>query len=180
MTAHDFTLELFCRVDNAMPTAKKHPLAALYPSEVVTLGLLQALRAQGQRAFYNWIKKELHPLFPRLPDRTTLFEQLRQQSFWTKQFLARPTLFGVCDSYGIELVHPKREGRSHRQIGKKGKSNHRWIIGAKLCIVCNSQGQVVDWQCDTANVYDATFHPLIEQFKEEMVVFQKCVCDELR
>jgi hypothetical protein len=27
-----------------------------------------------------------------------------------------------CDTYGIELIHPRREGRSPQQIGRKGKS----------------------------------------------------------
>ena len=72
MTALDFTIELFCRVDNMMPTVSKHPLSCLYPSEVVTLGLLHALRGEGCRAFYRWLRKELKPLFPRLPERTRL------------------------------------------------------------------------------------------------------------
>ena len=35
-------------------------------------------------------------------------------------FLAEPSLIGVADNYGIELLHPRREGRSPKQIGKKG------------------------------------------------------------
>ena len=62
MTTHDFIIELFCRVDDAMPELSKHPLAALHPSEVITLGLLQALRAQGSRAFYRWAQRDLKPL----------------------------------------------------------------------------------------------------------------------
>lgn len=169
MTAQDFTLELFCRVDDAMPSARKHPLAALHPSEIVTLGLLQALRGQGPRAFYRWLKNELHPLFPHLPERTRLFRLLEQQAVQTQQFLAQPTFFGVCDSYGIELLHPKRHGRSDQQIARKGLSNQRWITGAKLCLLLNAKGQVVNWDCAGANVYDATFHPLIRQF-EPMIV----------
>jgi len=41
---------------------------------------------------------------------------------------------GVC---GIELIHPMREGRSPQQIGRKGLSNHRWMVGGKLCLVLN-------------------------------------------
>jgi hypothetical protein len=37
----------------------------------------------------------------------------------------------------IELIHPMREGRSLAQIGKKGQSNHRWIVGGKLCFILN-------------------------------------------
>ncbi len=173
MTAQDFTVELFCRIDDAMAELKKHPLSSLHPSEVVTIGLLHALRGEGNRAFYRWLVRELQPLFPRLPERTRLFRLLTQSAPCTQRFLAQPTVFGVCDSFGIELLHPKREGRSAKQIGKKGKSNWRWIIGAKLGLLCNGQGQVVDWQCDTANVYDAAFHPLLEKVHEQMIV----LCD---
>lgn len=170
MTTQDFITELFCRVDDAMPNTTKHPLAVLHPSEVVTLGLLQALRGQGNRAFYRWAQRDLKPLFPRLPERTRLFRLLADQAPLTLRFLAQPSFFGVCDSYGIELVHPKREGRSLQQIGRKGLSNQRWIIGAKLCLLLNAQGQVVGWQCHSANVYDAAFHPLIAHFQEQMIV----------
>lgn len=173
MTAFDFTIELFCRVDEVMQGTRKHPLSSLHPSEVVTIGLLHALRGEGCRAFYRWLNKELKPLFPRLPERTRLFRLLNTQAAHTSSFLAQPSFFGVCDSFGIELIHPKREGRSSKQIGKKGKSNHRWIIGAKLGLLCNGTGQVVSWQCDTANVYDAAFHPLLEGVQEKMIV----LCD---
>jgi hypothetical protein len=43
-------------------------------------------------------------------------------------------------------------------------------VGGKLCLVINQFGLVVNWDCDTANVYDAAFQPLIEQFKEEMII----------
>ena len=46
-------------------------------------------------------------------------------------------MLGVADTYGIELIHPMREGRSQAQIGKKGQSNHRWIVGGKLCFILN-------------------------------------------
>ena len=84
--------------------------------------------------------------------------------------LADPTILGVADTYGIELLHPVREGRSEQQIGKKGKSNHRWIVGGKLAFVLNQWGLVVAWACDTANVHDSTFQYLIQQFVDTMVV----------
>ncbi|MBW3622223.1 MAG: hypothetical protein KY468_02305 [Armatimonadetes bacterium] len=34
----------------------------------------------------------------------------------------------------------------------------------------DQRGEIVDWACDTTNVYDATFHPLIEQFDVRMLV----------
>jgi len=64
---------------------------------------------------------------------------------------------GLIDTYGIELIHPRREGRSEKQIGKKGLSNKRWIVGGKLCFVLNPIGLIVDWDVSTAtNVYDGS------------------------
>ncbi|MDH7488099.1 MAG: transposase, partial [Anaerolineae bacterium] len=125
MTTEDFIITLFCRVDDVMSDVPKHSQAHLYPSEVVTLGLLFALKGVGNRAFYRWIKRDWLHLFPSLPDRTRLFRLFKKYWYWTNLFLAQPTILGVADSYGIELLHPAREGRSKKQIAKKGKSNYR-------------------------------------------------------
>jgi hypothetical protein len=170
MTTEDFITELFYRVDEAMHGVVKHSQASLYPSEVVTLGILFALKGVGNRAFYRWLCRDGRGLFPHLPERTRLFRLFAAHQDWTKRFLAEPSLLGVADTYGIELLHPMREGRSPNQIGKKGKSNHRWIVGGKLAFVLNHLGLVAAWGCDTANVYDATFQPLVAQFVDEMVV----------
>ena len=77
----------------------------------------------------------------------------------------------MIDTYGIELIHPAREGRSDKQIGRKGKSNHRWIVGAKICALINQHGQVVGWDCDGANVHDTHFQPLVAAYAEQTVVF---------
>jgi hypothetical protein len=170
MSTLDFITELYCRVDEAMIGVPKHSQSKLYPSEIVTLGILFSLKGVGDRAFYRWLKRDHLALFPNLPERTRLFRLFEVHHAWTDRFLAEPTLLGVADTYGIELLHPMREGRSPKQIGKKGKSNHRWIIGGKLGFVLNQFGLIVDWGCDTANVHDSTFQPLVAQFREEMIV----------
>jgi len=170
MSTEDFITELFCRIDDAMPGVRKHSQANLYPSELVTLGFLFAIKGVGERAFYRWLKGNYRHLFPHLPDRTRLFRAFKVHQDWTDHFLADPTILGVADTYGIELIHPMREGRSEKQIGKKGKSNHRWMVGGKLGFVLNKFGLVAAWDCATANVYDATFQPLIAQFEDEMIV----------
>lgn len=170
MPTVDFITELFCRVDDAMKDVTKHSQACLYPSEVVTLGLLFALKGVGNRAFYRWLTRDYASLFTRLPDRARLFRLLATHQDWTDRFLAEPTVLGVADTYGIELIHPRREGRSPCQIGKKGISNQRWIVGGKLALVLNQWGLVAAWDCDTANVYIAIFHPLVVQFEGRMIV----------
>lgn len=172
MTTVDFITELFCRVDDQLRDVPKHSQASLYPSEVVTLALLFALKGVGNRAFYRWLTRDYLPLFPRLPERTRLFRLFNTHRRWTTRFMAQPTLIGLLDTYGIELLHPRREGRSAQQIGKKGLSNKRWIVGGKLCCVLNHLGLVVDWAVDTANVYDgAAFQAVVERQGEHMVLF---------
>ena len=144
MSTVDFITTLFYEVDEQMRAIPKHPEARLWPSEVVTLGLLHALKGGGNRAFYRWLTRDYRPLFPQLPERTRLFRLLKTHQDWTQIFLAAPTVLGVIDTYGIELIHPMREGRSPQQIGRKGLSNHRWIVGGKLCLLfvtdCNGNG----------------------------------------
>lgn len=170
MTTEDFISELFYRVDEAMTAVPKHPLSHLWPSEIVTMGLLFALKGVGNRAFYRWVSRDWRKLFPALPERTRLFRLLAIHRSWTDEFLATPSVLGVVDSYGIELLHPMREGRSRQQIGRKGKSNHRWIVGGKLCLLLNQWGLVVGWDCAGANAPDTAFHPLIAIYEEEMIV----------
>ena len=170
MTTLDFITALFYEVDEQMRTIPKHPHAHLWPSEVVTLGLLHALKGVGNRAFYRWLTRDYRALFPRVPERTRLFRLFSTHQAWTAAFLADPTVLGVIDTYGIELIHPIREGRSSQQIGRKGLSNHRWIVGGKLCLLLNQWGLVVAWECATANVADNTFQGLIRQFEERMII----------
>jgi hypothetical protein len=148
----------------------KHPQAYLWPSELVTIGLLFALKGGYFRAFYRWLARDFGMLFGQLPERTRLQRLLQIHQDWCECFLADPTFFTVIDSYGIELIHPIREGRSPRQIGKKGKSNWRWIVGMKLCWLINDDGLVVSWAWDTANVPDKTFLPLVEALEGQTIV----------
>lgn len=170
MTTPAFIIALFYAVDQEMLDLPKRPDAKLYPSEVVTLALLFALKGGGMRAFYRWLTRDYLMLFPLVPERTRLARLFKTHTAWTTRFLAAPTVLGVADTYGIELIHPMREGRSPTQIGKKGKSNHRWIVGGKLCFVLKQWGLICAWDCAPANVHDTHFQPLIAQFVDRMIV----------
>lgn len=97
MTHEDFITGLFCRVDDRMKDVPQHSQAALWPSEVVTLGFLFAIKGVGERAFYRWINQNHRPLFPRLPERTRLFRRLQTHWEWTLRFLAKPSLLGIVN-----------------------------------------------------------------------------------
>src|SRR5687767_12528513 len=119
MTTEMIIYHLFYEIDNRMPALPKHPQAKLYPSELVTIGVLYALKGGHFRAFYRWLKRDYDALFAGLPDRTRLLRALNVHQDWCDYFLAEPSFFTVIDSYPIELIFPIREGRSPGQVGGK-------------------------------------------------------------
>jgi hypothetical protein len=169
VTTEDFIISLFCLVDDRMGKMEKRSDAKLYPSELVTIGLLYALKGGFFRVFYRWLKRDFEGLFVALPDRTRIQRALRTHRDWCQRLLADPTFFTIIDTYGIELIHPVREGRNEQQVGKKGKSNRRWIVGIKLCWLVNDRGEVVAWDWNTANIHDQYFRHLAHQFDQQTI-----------
>ena len=111
-------------------------------------------------------------MFPKLPERTRLFRAFDQYRPYAARFLTQPSLMGLIDNFGIELIHPRREGPSPRQIGRKGLSNRRWIVGGELAVLLNHLGLVVNWTCHSANVYDGSaFQALVDEVADWMLVF---------
>jgi hypothetical protein len=98
VTTEDFMLELFLKIDARLGNLPKPPQAGLSPSELVTLGMLFALKGVGERAFYRWLKRDLGHWFPRWPERTRLFRLFTAHQDWTNRFLAEPSLLGVAET----------------------------------------------------------------------------------
>ncbi len=170
MTTEDIIIHIFYLVDEQLPPISKHPQAKLYPSELVTVGILFALKGSHFRAFYRWLKRDYEVLFAGLPERSRLLRLLKTHQAWCERLLAQPSFFTVIDSYPIELIFPIREGRTKQQIGKKGRDKGRWSVGIKLCWLLNDEGKVVAWDWSGMNVYDKHFHSLIEPFEGQTIV----------
>lgn len=119
MTTEDVIIHIFCKVDDQMGTIPKHSQEKLYPGELVTIGILFALKGGYFRAFYRCLKRDYDDLFGGLPHRTRLLRALHVHREWLDRLLADATVFTVIDTYPIELVFPIREGRSAQQLGKK-------------------------------------------------------------
>lgn len=169
MPTEDFIIAVFCEIDDQLGPLPKHPQAKLWPSEVITIGILFALTRGSLRAFARWLRRAYAPLFGPFPPRTRLHRLLLVHQRWCQHFLAHPSLFTVIDTYGIELIHPIREGRSPHQLGKKGRSNWRWIVGMKRCWVINTHGHVVAWARRTANTADQYFLPLVTALADRSI-----------
>jgi len=173
MSTEEIIIRLFCIVDDRVGSVKKRSDAHLHDSEIITIGLLLSLKGGRYRAFYRWLNANYRTLFPKLPDVTRLLRLLNSRAAYTDEFLADPSFFTVADTYGIELIHPRREGRSRDQVGKKGKSNGRWIVGVKLGWLINNEGKIVTWQWDTANVSDREFRDMPLAYNGETIT----LCD---
>jgi hypothetical protein len=172
MTTEDIILHIFCLVDDRLLDLPMHSQAKLYPSELVTIGILFALKGGFFRAFYRWLKRDYGDWFGNgtLPERTRLQRLLKTHQSWCHLLLADPTFFTVIDSYPIELIFPIRQGRSPQQIGQKGRDKGRWSVGIKLCWLLNSFSRVVRWDWATMNVNDKRFNPLVKPLIGETIV----------
>jgi len=170
MTPPDCIIALFYAVDQERVDVPKPPEAKLSPREVVTLALLCALKGGGTRAFSRWLTRDYLPLLPQVPERTRWARLFKTHTAWTARFLAAPTVRGVADSYGIEVVHHMREGRSAAPRGKKGQRHQRWIVGGTWCCILHQWGLRCAWDCATANVHATHFHPLMAQCDGQRIV----------
>ena len=169
MTTVELITALFYEVDEQLRVIPKHPEAHLWPSEVVTLAAPRPQR-RGQPCLLSLIVARLSAIVSSAPRAHPALSSFKTHQDWTRAFLGRPDRTRGHRTYGIELIHPMREGRSPQQIGRKGLSNHRWIVGGKLCLLLNQWGLIVGWACATANVADNAFQWLIRQFEERMIV----------
>jgi hypothetical protein len=170
MTTEDIIIQIFYEVDSSLPPLFKEAHEKLYPSEVITIGILFALKGGYFRAFYRWLKRDWDGLFGGLPERTALQRQLRDQPVHTDKLLAQPSVLNVVDSYPIELIFPIREGRSAQQIGRKGRDKGRWSIGVKLGWALNVVGQGCTWGWTTLNRPDQDFLDWLGEFEEQAVM----------
>jgi hypothetical protein len=62
MTTEDIIIHIFGLVDERLKDAKRVPQTHLYPSEIVTIGVLFALKGGHFRAFYRWLERDFAPL----------------------------------------------------------------------------------------------------------------------
>ncbi len=169
MTTEEIIISIFCVVDDGMHDIPKHPQAKLYPSELVTIGVLFALKGGHFRAFYRWLKRDYDDLFGGLPDRTRLQRGLAAHAQWFDRFLVHPSLLTVMDSYPIELLFPIREGRSPQQVGRKGRDKGRWVIGGRFWVLLDSYGRVVDWYFFPLNHPDKDFNRFAAYWRDQTV-----------
>src|SRR6476659_10038443 len=101
MPTDDIIIRLFLIVDERLGNCKKRADAQLYVSEIVTIGLLFALKGKRFSAFYRWLRANYHQWFPTLPEQSRLSRLLSDYSELADEFLAEPSFFTILDPFGI-------------------------------------------------------------------------------
>jgi hypothetical protein len=99
MTTEDIIIHIFYEVDSSLLRLFKEGHEKLYPSEVITIGILFTLKGGYFRAFYRWLKRDWDSLFGRLLHRTTLQRELRDQHLHPDYLLAQPSVVNVPPSF---------------------------------------------------------------------------------
>ena len=120
MNITDFITELYCNIDDVLPPMVPHSQARLSVSELITIGVLHAIKNVKQRPFCHWLKDNYGHLFPKLPERTRLFRRLETQSCWTGYFLASPlswalptaTELNCAIGCALGVISTRRTGRT--------------------------------------------------------------------
>ena len=97
MTTEDFIITLFCEIDEQLGPLPTHPQATLWPSEIVTIGVLFALKGDPFRAFARWLRRDYDPLFGHFPHRTRLPRLLIAPR-------AGVSAFSLCPRYAPLLI----------------------------------------------------------------------------
>lgn len=154
----DIILTLWYAIETCLGEKNgKHYQAKLSLAETILCGVLFVLLGRSFRRFHRWLGKQ--KIFSSIPERSRLQRLVNQYSFLCKGLLGSKTFYGILDSFGIEIIHPIREGRSKQsqQVSGKGKSNHRWIVGRKVVVTINQNYEIVALSDDKANVHDNTF-----------------------
>lgn len=151
---------------------RKHPLGKLYLSEIILCGILFALKGGSFRRFHPWLLKRK---LLNLPERSRLTRLLIKKRKLCNAFLSSETFFNIIDSFGVEVIHPVREGRSEQsqRVSKKGKSNKRWIVGRKINVSINGELEITDYQDETANVCDNSFDVFYEDKEDAIFLTDK-------
>lgn len=170
LDSHGFIILLFCLIDECTEELTQHGNASLHPSEIVTLALLKRMSGKAYRRFLVWLRGT--GLFPRLPDYSRLcrlFHQYKEViDVFSRQLGSLSSAGAVLDSIHCEVIHPIREKRKTKWVGKN-KSKGRWVVGMKVVAVVTPQGDILDWTLDTSNVHDKHFAWIVEHFDVQVL-----------
>ena len=132
MNIADFITELYCQIDDALPDVPHHSQANLSLSELITIGVLQAMKQDTQRAFYHWLKDNYGHLFPQLPGRTRLNRRLRAQRGRPRR---RPMRLYADRAYGSRRHRQELRARHIAPVLARRGAEHGSGLGVRRWVV---------------------------------------------
>ncbi len=121
MTTVNIIIQIFCLVDDEMKNMPKHSQAKLNPSELITIGILFALKGDHFRAFYRWLSRDYADLFAGVPERTRLARVLKTHQDWCDRLLAAPSFFTVTIAIPLNCSFPFGKGAVLNKSERKGR-----------------------------------------------------------
>lgn len=147
------------------PPVRPGPAPSLWPSEVLTLALVnQWARFGSERDFYRFATQHLRPSFPRLPSRPQLNRLIRHHqaglthfTLWlTARLDAATAPDEVLDGTAVPTRNAKRRGRGWLAgVADIGKCLRRgWIHGLRVLVCAAPQGPVTGWGVGPASTND--------------------------
>ena len=165
-----FVVTVYVMVDDFSkfyPVSSSHrgPDPALSRSEAVTLALIgQWGRFLSERAFYRWARKHLKWAFPRLPHRSQLNRQIRDEHDMinafslslVEQMQARTCVYEILDGSGVPTRDAKRRGNGWLPgMADIGWSNRiGWYEGFELLVSITPIGVITGFGFAAASTHE--------------------------
>jgi len=154
----------FCKSSPA-PSRHRGPAPALSRSEAVTLALIgQWGHFLSERGFYRWARTHLKWAFPRLPHRSQLNRQMRDEHdtinvfslFLVEQMQARACAYEILDGSAVPTRDAKRRGHGWLPgLADIGWSNRiGWYEGFELLLSITPIGVITGFGFASASTHE--------------------------
>ena len=160
----EFELELQkTALSGATETPKRKRKRMMSDAEVITI--LICFHFNSYRNFKHYYLACVCNIWKKLFPRTfsySRFIEIMPRCFLVLAMFLKIALFGKCtgisfvDSTCIPVIHNKRQYsmKVFKDFATKGKSTMGWYVGFKLHLLCNENGEIVNYALTRANVDD--------------------------
>ena len=170
MNITDFITELFCQVDDALPDMAQHSQAILSLSELVTIGVLQAMKNVSQRAFYHWLRDNYGHLFPTCPTVPGSTADCGPSSTGPATSWPNPPCWAWPTATALNCATQceKDDG-----LVKSARRASPTTAGSSVANCASYSTSWAWWpigDCANGNVHDQAFQPLLACYDGQMII----------
>jgi hypothetical protein len=170
MTTPEFIIALFYAVDQEMLDVPTHPEATLYPSAVVMLALLHAIKGGWDPRLLSLANARLSAIVSPGAGAHLLGTAL-QDAHGVDRPVSGCPYRARSGGHLWHRVHPPEAGRAPPRADREEGPEQSSVDGQwELCFSLNQGGLICAWDCATANVHDTHVQPLIVRFDGQRIV----------